>query len=169
VGGTFQYNVGKEANGFILHSKLVSQHSPIFHALMYGHIKEAQENRTGPNHVDGNKFARFAEFIYGGDYHAAEALAVLYDVETEKPRAERSSPGAEEDFPTDPSPRIGAFSPPGDAVIDWSIPHKYKKKRNRVKVPIRNQPSPLADLSLPSIDKVFSPRSMTPKRRVVPD
>jgi hypothetical protein len=86
----FQFNVAKEA--FVLHSKLVSRHSPALHALMCGHMMEAEEKQTFISDVDKDTFARFAEFIYGGDYNVAEALIVLDDLDTERRRSESVAP-----------------------------------------------------------------------------
>ena len=94
TGGTFQFDVAEHANTFVLHSELVSQHSPVFHALMHSQMKESQENRTRLNNVDSDTFARFAEFIYSGDYNTAEARIVLDDVDPLE-----ATPSIEVDYP----------------------------------------------------------------------
>jgi hypothetical protein len=155
----FQFNVAKEA--FVLHSKLVSRHSPALHALMCGHMMEAEEKQTFISDVDKDTFARFAEFIYGGDYNVAEALIVLDDLDTERRRSESDSPRPleidVEEIPDPPSPEDAADPPspedaadppspedaadppsPEDAADpppldenDWSPPRNSKKKRKR--------------------------------------
>jgi hypothetical protein len=81
----FQFNVAKET--FVLYSKLVSRHSSALHALICGHMIEAEEKQTSISNVDKNTFARFAEFIYRGDYNVAEALVVLDNLDTERRRS----------------------------------------------------------------------------------
>jgi hypothetical protein len=155
----FQFNVAKEA--FVLHSKLVSRHSPALHALMCGHMMEAEEKQTFISDVDKDTFARFAEFIYGGDYNVAEALIVLDDLDTERRRSESDSPRPleidVEEIPDPPSPEDAADPPPLDEN-DWSPPRNSKKKRKRgIQIPVRNRLPPFADFSLPAVDNVSFP------------
>jgi hypothetical protein len=41
--------------------------------------------------VDKDTFARFAEFIYGGDYNVAEALIVFDNLDIKRRRSESDS------------------------------------------------------------------------------
>jgi hypothetical protein len=155
----FQFNVAKEA--FVLHSKLVSRHSPALHALMCGHMMKAEEKQTFISNVDKDTFARFAEFIYGGDYNVAEALIVLDNLDTERRRSESDSPRPleidVEEIPDPPSPEDAADPPPLDEN-DWSPPRNSKKKRKRgIQIPVRNRLPPFADFSLPAVDNVSFP------------
>src|SRR5437773_611784 len=86
-GGTFRFNVGPEVKAFVLHTKLVSRHSPVFHALMCGNMREAEEKQTSLRDVDEDTFIRFAEFIYGSDYNVAEPLIVPDNSEIERGNA----------------------------------------------------------------------------------
>jgi hypothetical protein len=172
VGGTFQFNVGPEAKAFVLHTKLVSQHSPVFHALMCGNMREAEEKQTSLTGVDEGTFARFAEFIYGGDYNVAEPLIVLDNWETE-----RDNPGSDSPQPVEAAPaeetsetsETPAVPPPQDEVPDahdWTLRHDSKKKRKReIQIPIRRRLSPFARHSLPLIDKVSFPKINDPEAK----
>jgi hypothetical protein len=141
----FQFNIAKEA--FFLHSKLVSRHSPVLHALMCGHMKEAQEKQTSISDVDKDTFARFAEFIYGSDYNVAEALIIVDDFDTESRRSESDSPRPLEvdaeaipaDFPSAEDASADPPLPEGDVPADppppeedgWSLHPDSKTKSKR--------------------------------------
>jgi hypothetical protein len=65
---------------------------------------------------------RFAESMYGGDFHVAEALIVFDVVETARRRSENDCPrpleaGAEEAFSTDPLPEEEA-GPAKPALVE---------------------------------------------------
>jgi BTB/POZ domain len=168
MGGTFQFDVSDEADPFILHSKLVSRHSPVFDALMHNQMKESQEHRARLSNVDTDTFTRFAEFIYGGDYNAAEAGTVLDDVETEETREESESLSARQayllDSATEDAPPAEDAPPDEVPGLDSALSFGFTSKHNRGrKIRIRKQLQSLAslaafpipdkkDISFPKID-----------------
>jgi hypothetical protein len=78
---------------------------------MCGHMIEAEQKQTSISDVDKDTFARFAEFIYGGDYNVAEALIVLDDLDTERRRSESDSPRPLEVEAAEPPPPAPAADP----------------------------------------------------------
>lgn len=163
IGGTFQFNVGPEGRTFILHSKLVSRHSSVFHALMCGHMKEAEEKQTCLSNVDEDSFARFAEFIYGGDYNADVPLIVLDGLEFKRDNAGSESPKSAEEAREESvaiPPRSYEESESGGSEPS----HDSKKRRKRGnQIPIRKRLGSFSNFTLPSIDKVSFPEIDDPE------
>jgi hypothetical protein len=138
-------------------------------------MKEAEEKQTSLSNVDEDTFARFAEFIYGGNYNATEPLIVLDIPETERSHFESNSPklseavAVEDDFPAEAPAE--ADSPPAEEVMldEWSFGHSPKRNANEVSRSQfetgfhHSQTSP----SLRST-KSHSPRLMTRKLGVIP-
>ncbi|OQV10665.1 BTB/POZ domain-containing protein [Cladophialophora immunda] len=150
----FQFNVGPEGKAFFLHSKLVSRHSSVFHALMSGHMKEAEEGKARLSNVDEHTFARFAEFIYGGNYNADEALIVLDDAEPESETARSETPKlADEVRETSPVSQRGE-SPNSE---NWARPKKKDKRKRGDKILIRRHLESFSEFAIPSIEKVSFP------------
>jgi BTB/POZ domain len=67
--GTLLFQVGESQQPFHLHTALVADCSPFLKALMTGQMKEAQENTVNLPDIDALTFARFAEYIYRGNYN----------------------------------------------------------------------------------------------------
>jgi hypothetical protein len=59
---------------FALHKSLVSRISPPLTALMENGMRESQERLASIPDVDEATFARFAEFMYTGDYNTPQPV-----------------------------------------------------------------------------------------------
>lgn len=69
--GTFSFDIGQSKTRFTLHKKLVSRHSEPLDRLMHGGFKESQLGVGCIEDIEPEAFARFAEYIYSGDYSVA--------------------------------------------------------------------------------------------------
>jgi hypothetical protein len=119
---------------------------------------EAEEKQTSISNVDKNTFARFAEFIYRGDYNVAEALIVLDNLDTERRRSESDSPRPLEVEAAEPPPPAPAADPLPPDEDYWPPSRNSKKKRKRdIQIPIRNRLPLFADFSLPAVDNISFP------------
>jgi len=68
----FEFEVGFRR--FALHKSLVSRASPALTALMENGMRESQERYASIPDVDEITFARFAEFVYTGDYNTPQPI-----------------------------------------------------------------------------------------------
>ncbi|PPJ53240.1 hypothetical protein CBER1_11888 [Cercospora berteroae] len=73
----FKFFVGLEKSEFYIHPPVLSRYSKPLHALMHTPMKESKEESAWLREVDEATFARFAEFLYTGDYPAAPHSIVI--------------------------------------------------------------------------------------------
>jgi len=77
--GTFLFRVGESQQPFYLHTALVADCSPFLKALMTGQMKEAKENTANLPEMDPLTFARFAEYIYRGNYNVPGPAQIKHE------------------------------------------------------------------------------------------
>ncbi|CZT24137.1 uncharacterized protein RCC_09854 [Ramularia collo-cygni] len=75
----FRFLVGVKKYEFFVHPTLISHHSRPLSVLMNGSMQEAINGYASIDDVDGDTFARFVEYLYTGEYPAAEPLLLLDD------------------------------------------------------------------------------------------
>ncbi|KAF2084912.1 hypothetical protein K490DRAFT_68327 [Saccharata proteae CBS 121410] len=98
--GVFAFDVGPSKTRFHLHTKLVAWHSEPLSAMMSNGMKETQDRVAVLEHVNADTFARFAEYVYAGDYSAAAPVKIETGVKEKveegdtDPRPSVSSPRA---------------------------------------------------------------------------
>ena len=64
----FTFFIGEEAKPMAIHTALVADQSLALRTLVTGSMKEAQSREATWKDVDEDTFARFAQFVYTGDY-----------------------------------------------------------------------------------------------------
>jgi len=67
----FTFFVGKQHKPMTIHTALVAEQSPVLRTLVSGSMEEAHSGRATWEDVDEDTFARFAQFVYTGDYSPA--------------------------------------------------------------------------------------------------
>ncbi|CEJ82750.1 hypothetical protein VHEMI02798 [[Torrubiella] hemipterigena] len=67
----FKFLVGPDKIEYTIHGALVAHQSRALHTLVYGGLKESQEQCVEWAEVDPDTFIRFAQYLYTGDYAAA--------------------------------------------------------------------------------------------------
>jgi hypothetical protein len=147
--GTFIFNVG--SGSFSLHKALVARESRGLEAIMESGMKETQEGMTTLD-TDVSTFGRFAEYVYTGDYNAAQAVAPKSEdvYENSKGGNSKDGDGAVEEitmvdevvheYPPDNDWEIPVQAAPPETVIldrddtwppTWSYSSKKKKGARR--------------------------------------
>lgn len=90
-----------------IHTALVAEQSPVLRNLVTGPMKEAQAGKTTWEDLDEGTFARFAQFVYTGDYPPAPwEVVVVEPPEPEPPvrdeENEFASSAEPPNWPADP-------------------------------------------------------------------
>ncbi|MCJ1286972.1 hypothetical protein MMC26_006319 [Xylographa opegraphella] len=67
----FTFFIGKQHPPTTIHTALVAEQSPALGNLVTGIMEEGQTGRVTFDDVDEDTFARFAQFVYMGDYAPA--------------------------------------------------------------------------------------------------
>ena len=65
--------VGSERKRYTLLSRLAAYHSEPLGVLINGSMSEAKESFAVLRDIDQDKFVRFCQYLYTGDYDAADA------------------------------------------------------------------------------------------------
>lgn len=65
------FSVAEQRKPMTIHTALVVAQSPVLRKLVTGSMEEAQSGRVTLEDVDEDTFARFAQFVYTGDYMPA--------------------------------------------------------------------------------------------------
>lgn len=76
----FEFEIGSRK--FALHKSLVSRLSPALSALMENGMRESQDRFASIPDVDEATFARFAEYLYTGDYNTLQPVRSQETLET---------------------------------------------------------------------------------------
>ncbi|EME77597.1 uncharacterized protein MYCFIDRAFT_72577 [Pseudocercospora fijiensis CIRAD86] len=142
----FEFLIGPDEVAFFIHRGLVKQHSEPLDALVNGRMKEAKAGSASIVDVDEATFARVTEFMYTGDYSAADFSLILDAAGIN----ETGSAGPTEVQATEQvdSTVNADFQDPADSGFDDPIPsqddgwggHYSRKKKKR-----RNAPAPYMD------------------------
>lgn len=64
----FTFLIGEEKSRFVVHSKAISDTSPVFDCLVNGGLKECHDRVAEIEDVDPETFTRFLEYAYRRDY-----------------------------------------------------------------------------------------------------
>jgi hypothetical protein len=74
----FRFIVGKNRDTLTVHSALAAYHSRPLDALINGHMSESQSGFAVLDDVDKQTFLRFCQYVYTGDYAAADPDILLH-------------------------------------------------------------------------------------------
>ena len=75
----FRFIIGCDRKEFFLHPKAVSRASAPLGALVDGQMSEAKERCALIEDIGPQTFARVGQYVYTGDYHAADYHVLLDD------------------------------------------------------------------------------------------
>ena len=75
-GATFRFLVGQNLKSMTVHADAVAQQSDALRKLVFGDMREAKEREAKWDDVEEATFARFAQFIYTGQYTPADAIII---------------------------------------------------------------------------------------------
>ncbi|KAK0949908.1 hypothetical protein LTR91_026071 [Friedmanniomyces endolithicus] len=148
----FRFLIGKDREEFFLHPHLVASHSRPLGALVNGSMHEAKERCALLDDTTPATFVRFGQYIYTGDYLAAEQVVILDSASIERDQDNRNDEPHEDPQITrlsDPTPRQPtpstdevAYQPaaivdsleehPWDAFTRTSSEPKKEKKRGKL-------------------------------------
>lgn len=134
-GGIFEFEIGFRK--FALHRSLMSRVSPALCALMKNGMRELQERIASISDVDEATFARFAEFIYTGDFNAPplvrsqEALETVPNNETNNDKDNTHAPDIQE-APPEPEPPLDVPAEPVE-LDPWEGSYMSKKDKKKRK------------------------------------
>ncbi|MCJ1386274.1 hypothetical protein MMC17_009400 [Xylographa soralifera] len=143
----FTFFVGKQRKPMTIHTALVAKQSTVLRHLVTGSMEEAQSGRVTWEDVDEDTFARFAQFVYTGDYSPAshhlcepEIVEALdpEDITDVTPVDAPAVPEVEQDL----DDNVVTLDDGGGTWGDWGVSKKKKSlKSENKKQKVRQLPS----------------------------
>ena len=106
----FKFVIGSNRKDFFIHPALIADVSKPLAKLTCGSMREAKEGHATIADVDEDTFARFCEFLYTGDYHAASPIGTTNSCRVSRTPTQRRSPPSKETLPRTPDEWLFAIS-----------------------------------------------------------